>query len=370
MSWSGATLPEPSLTMRDLEDIQQLIIRKDLSIRDAMQRLDSTGLQILLIVEAGGRLCGVITDGDIRRYLLGNGNSMSAPVVQAMNSSFFSVPDGHLTQAYHPGGRLRYSQVPVVGPGGLLRGLLSAVDQESPPITKQSSPVVIMAGGSGTRLSPLTKIIPKPLMPVGEQTIVERIIDGFISCGYERFVLIVNYHKELIKSYLAESEYSEMVQYIDEPSKMGTAGGLSLLREIIREPFILSNCDVIAKADYADLMKKHLESAAELTILGVRKHVEIPYGVLEFDGQNQITAIKEKPSYNFTIMSGIYVVSPSVLDIIPGDRPYGMDELVQDCLREARPIACHEIEGGWFDMGQFDEYRTLLKHFGVIDAPS
>lgn len=327
-----------------------------------MECLDKTGLQILLVTDGTDRLTAVLTDGDIRRALLRN-VQLDESVKTIANRNFVSMAEGDSRAAVEVILSSKLNHVPIVDSLGRLVDLVVY----KPPVTREAPvrnlPVVIMAGGKGTRLSPLTRIMPKPLIPVGNETMLERIMNNFSKEGFHEFKVIVNYKRELVKAYFAETSHPYNVEFIDEHEYLGTAGGLQLLRGKIDGPFVLSNCDVLAEIDYSNLLDWHTELNAQLTILGVRKKIGIPHGVIRMDEDYLVASLDEKPQLDFLIMSGIYVLSPEVLDAIPSDFPIDMDELIHLVREFHMRVTCFPIETGWFDMGQFEEYRELLRHF-------
>jgi dTDP-glucose pyrophosphorylase len=343
------------------------MVTEGVSLRDGLRLLNETGLQILLVTDAEARLVGLLTDGDVRRSLLQD-VSLDAPVKKIMNRAFTSLVQNqsHLAEALVR--RSKFNHVPIVDALGHLVDLFIGSGVSDRESAEKDIPVVIMAGGKGTRLSPLTRILPKPLMPVGEQTMLEKIMGTFAEHGFRNFRVIVNHKRELIKSYFAEAGSPYDLEFIDEDKPLGTAGGLTLLKGRISETFILTNCDVVAELQYSGLIDWHRDHGAHLTILGVRKHMDIPYGVINVDENLLVTEIEEKPVLNHIIVSGIYVIDPAVLQIIPEEQPVGMDGLIRLLIRCGMRVTCYPIETGWFDMGQFEEYRNLLKHFEAFDA--
>ena len=355
------------LRVLDENLFERLLIPEDMPLRDVLVRLDETGLQILLIVEKR-RLVGVLTDGDIRRALL-KGMSLDVLVNQVMNRNFMAVTDEGLLSAEALLLSGKYSHLPIVGTDGcvvdlLVESLLYKVDETS----FVDIPVVIMAGGKGTRLSPLSSILPKPLMPVGNQTMIEKIMDTFVNHGFHDFKVIINFKREMIKSYFSETGGKYPIEFIDEQQFLGTAGGLRLLRQVVKGPFVLTNCDIVAELNYKGLLDWHREHEAHLTIVGVRKRMDIPYGVIKIDENFCIDSIDEKPCFNYLIVSGLYLIDPVVIDIIPEEGPMDMDMLIRLLIEKKMKVACYPIENGWFDIGQFEEYRKLLKHFMVTDV--
>lgn len=353
--------------MVDKSRLKCIMVPEWTALREGLQSMDKGGLQILLVVDAYERLVGILTDGDVRRALL-QGTSLDVPVNLVMNRSFTSLTSRDVHQAHDLIRRSSFNQVPILDADGHVTNLVLGNRRSVESRECRDIPVVVMAGGKGTRLSPLTHIVPKPLMPVGERTILEKIIDSFAMHGFRDFRIIVNYKKELIKSYFADVGSPYSVKFIDEEQYLGTAGGLFLLKEKITDTFILTNCDIVAEIQHPNLLEWHLEHKAHLTILGVRKRVDIPYGVIKVDEGSFVTKIEEKPSYNHVIVSGVYVLDPAVLEVIPSGEALGMDELIRLLIERKMKVTCYPIESGWFDMGQFQEYRNLLQHFGALDV--
>jgi dTDP-glucose pyrophosphorylase len=348
--------------------LRKIIVEQNILLKEALQQLNNAGEQVLLVVDAHKRLCGLLTDGDFRRYILKN-QSLEIPVKKIMNTNFLALPPNKKSEAREILKKSNFNQIPIIDDEGLILEVVTSLDFFK-EIGNQDVdiPVVIMAGGKGTRLSPLTNIIPKPLMPVGEKTMMEAILANFEENGFGKYYIIVNHKKEMIKSYYAENNIPYQVEFVDEEEFLGTAGGLSLLKNIIHSTFILSNCDILAKFNYKNLLNWHFDHEADITIVGVRKEIDIPYGVININGNNYVTHIEEKPSYNFIIVSGVYVVESSLLDMIPENSFYNMDQFIKDCIQSSKKVTCYPLDSGWFDIGQFKEYKLLLKEFGVLNV--
>jgi len=193
-------------------------------------------------------------------------------------------------------------------------------------------------------------------------------MDNFSSNGLREFYIVINYKKQLIKSYFSENKLVQKVIFVEEDDYCGTAGGLSLLKGLIESTFVVTNCDIIAKLNYGNMLDWHFEHGAELTILGIRKRVDIPYGVIGINHESYVTGIDEKPYYNFMVVSGVYILESSVLEYIPKNESYNMNKLIEDCLKDDKIVTCYPVDGGWLDMGQFQEYRQLLQHFGMLNV--
>jgi len=324
--------------------------------------LDAAGGQILLIVDSGEHLKGILTDGDIRRYILQNG-SLDTPVSQIMNKNFTYLTDDKREEAKTLIMNNRYNHIPLLDKSGKVIDLISALDFVKKRENSGLNPVVIMAGGKGTRLWPITKIVPKPLIPLGDKTMIQIVLDNFRAYGFKDFYVTINYKKEMIKSYFAENFPGDKISFIEEEQYLGTVGGLSLLRGKIKDTIILSNCDIMAKLDYDLMLDWHKEHKADLTILGFRKKLDIPYGTIKVNKDNYVTELEEKPDYNILISTGIYLLEPSLLDLIPDDTPYDMDKLIESSIKNRKNVTCYPIEDGWHDIGQLEDFRMLFKKF-------
>jgi len=345
------------------KSITRITVLQDMRIKDALVRLNETGLQIILVCDEESRLAGLLTDGDFRRAVLDK-VELDRPVSIIMNCEFTSLPESESHEAEKLIEKSQFNHLPIVDDQGRVVDLVIGGKGGANRFQHKDVPVVIMAGGRGSRLSPLTRILPKPLLPVGEQTMLEKIINTFTFHGLINFKVIINYKKELIKSYFSELNHSFKIEFIEEQEYLGTAGGLRLLSGKIDKTFVLSNCDVVAELDYSDLIDWHREHKAQMTILGVKKRMNIPYGVIRLDKNSNITGVDEKPFFNNVIISGIYVIDPEIIDLIPAEKPCDMDFLLKILLDKGMKVICYPIEDGWFDMGQFNEYQKLLKHLG------
>jgi NDP-sugar pyrophosphorylase family protein len=227
-------------------------------------------------------------------------------------------------------------------------------------------PVVIMAGGEGVRLAPYTKILPKPLMPIGDTPVVEMIIDRFSRYGCNDFYLSLNYKANLIKAYFSDFEHKYKINYILENKPLGTAGSLHLLKTKIRKTFFVSNCDVLIEADYADMLKFHSEKKNKITLISSMKNFTIPYGVCEIQRGGILKNIHEKPEHDFLVNTGMYILEPAVLADIPANRFYNMTDLINDYLEKGEKVGVYPVsDKAWLDIGQFEALSETLKKFEV-----
>ncbi|MEW6600339.1 MAG: nucleotidyltransferase family protein [Nitrospirota bacterium] len=357
----------------DKDRIKLSFISSDYTIKQAINRLNETGHRILFVTDTGERLTGTVTDGDIRRGII-NGIQLTDAVSGIMNTKFFSIkadsPD-KTREAERVMQKHLISHIPVLDGSGRISDVISWIDCLGHQTTPQrqageifENAVVIMAGGKGTRLDPFTKILPKPLVPLRDKPIIEHIMDRFFVNGFSRFVLIVNYKKEMIKSYFSDTRLPYTIEFVDEAEFSGTAGGLSLLRNKIDSTFIVTNCDTILEGEFSDFFKWHRDHNNLLTIIGSHKEIEVPYGVLNMNN-GLLLDIDEKPRIDLFINTGTYIFEPSLLDhIAPGER-IDMDKFIDKVkAADKERVGVYPHWGGWLDLGQWDEYRKSLKKIG------
>jgi NDP-sugar pyrophosphorylase family protein len=227
---------------------------------------------------------------------------------------------------------------------------------------KLNLPVVIMAGGKGTRMQPLTHIIPKPLIPLDDKTIVEHIIDHFKKIGCKDFYMSVNYKAKNIRDYFAELEKDYNISFFEEAKPLGTAGSLHLLNGKIDKPFFISNCDILIEEDYREIYKYHKEYNNELTIVGAFRHYPIPYGTLETCEEGQLLSITEKPELSFLINSGMYILEPHLIAEIPQNKFFHITDLIKKIKERNGRVGVFPVsEKSWVDLGEWDKYLERIK---------
>ncbi len=221
--------------------------------------------------------------------------------------------------------------------------------------------VSILCGGEGTRLRPLTYAVPKPLLPLGSKPILEVNISRMRDQGFKTFYLMVNYMAENIRSYFGTGKaLGVKIEYIEEKTKRGTAGPLSELKDIVKEPFITLNADLWTNLDYSKLMKFHKKNKADLTVAVKKFERKVAYGVIELDEEKRIVEIREKPDVSFLINSGIYVVSPNLLEIIPPEGEYPMTELIESARESGFNVLGYQFTESWRDIGRLDDYLKAI----------
>ena len=344
-------------------NFSDLLITEEATIREAMTALDRSAKKVLFL-QQDGKLLAALSDGDIRRWIL-RGGSLDAPAGSAANYSPKSVDEAGRGKAREYMRRWHIDVLPVLGPGRVITDVISVYDEDAPAPREAEPvdlPVVIMAGGYGTRLYPYTKILPKPLIPIGDLPVTEHIINRFRRCGCRRFYLIVNHKKNMIKAYFNEISKDYELTYVDEDEPLGTGGGVGLLRGRLDSTFVLTNCDTIIDEDFSKIVHQHRESGNAVTMICSVKDLTIPYGVVEVGDQGQIQRMREKPHLSFLINTGSYIVEPSVIGLIEPGRPVGFPDIIQKAMDQGLRVGVFPIgENAWMDMGQFDTLEEMKR---------
>jgi dTDP-glucose pyrophosphorylase len=352
--------------------VEPFLVPQTHTIRQAMEQLEKTEEKIVFVVDGEFRLVGSLTDGDIRRWILSDGD-LKAQVARVCNRKPFVVEEGFVTEQVRTtmlNGNL--GCVPVVNPSREVVRLLFWKEMFHGGAAIQSKrslnlPVVIMAGGQGARLAPFTSVLPKPLIPVGDRTVIEIIIDQFLPYGLDRFHLSVNYKSKILKSFFEELAPSYSVAYLEEKEPRGTAGSLRALYSPTSEPLIVTNCDVMIQADYAELVSFHREKDYDLTLVASLKDYHIPYGVCELEKGGSLAYITEKPQYSFLVNTGMYVVRRDRLNLIPEETRCDMTDFIAKIKETGGRIGVFPIgEKAWIDIGEWAEYRKALDSLGRL----
>ncbi len=341
-----------------------IYIEENKSILDAMCQLDRSGKKILF-VHRDGRLLASLTDGDIRRWILKKGDlQMSVKYAANYQPKFLYEQEEDLAARIIKD--LGIDAVPIVNNEYFIQKIVFANDTaQKHKKFDIEIPVVIMAGGLGTRLSPYTKILPKPLIPVGEYPIVEHIIHRFFSYGCSQYYMIVNYKRNMIKAYFDELDKKYQLDFIKEEKPLGTGGGISLLKGKIKDTFILTNCDILIDDDLTKAYKQHKESENMITMVCSLKNFTIPYGVVNIGEDGMIQSMQEKPHMSFFTNTGCYFVEPEVIEDLEYDKPADFPTVIEKYMEEGKRIGVYPIgEEAWLDMGQLDELDKMKTRLG------
>ncbi|MGV8058384.1 MAG: sugar phosphate nucleotidyltransferase [Smithellaceae bacterium] len=352
---------------------KKLLIDSSIKIITALKLLDETADKVLFVVDQDNRLLGTLTDGDIRRYLL-SGRSLEDAISEVYNKSPKALLDKEYFQENAKKILLKYklTMIPIIDEKKLLLNIVSwdkifSEEKKKPKKRKNIKvPVVIMAGGKGTRLDPFTKILPKPLIPIGDKPIIELIMDKFHEFGMRDFYVTLNHKSKMIKAYFEEFKTKYGITYIDEKIPLGTAGGLKYLQGKISGPIFVSNSDIIIEEDYSKILKFHNNNRNEITIVASVKNYNIPYGVCEIENGGILREIKEKPSLCFLVNTGMYIVNSTALNIIPQDEFYHITQLIQDLKNAGSKIGVFPVsEKSWMDIGEWEKYKEVLEYLKI-----
>lgn len=339
-----------------------------MTIVDAMGKIDENAKGTIFIVDENNTLLGCLTDGDIRRCLLKNGNLQMA-VSKAMTKTPITIDVENKDDAKELMKKKQITALPVVDDANKLVDVLLLSDKFPfrDKALLNNVPVVIMAGGMGTRLYPYTKILPKPLIPIGDTPIVERILDYFYDFGMKKFYMTVNYKKGMIKSYFTDLMPKYEIDYIEENRPLGTGGSLKLIEEKFDRPLFVANCDALILADYNDIYKYHLESKNDVTIISAMKNVTIPYGVIKSGDNGEILGMDEKPKFSYLINTGMYIINPELIDLIPDDVVFHMTYLVDKVMKKGGKIGTYPVsEDSFLDMGEFGEMKRMEQKLNIV----
>ena len=342
--------------------LDQLIITTDMSIEQAMQRIDQGACKTVFLVQ-DGVLKGTLTDGDVRRFLL-RGGSIKENVAQVVNyhPKFFYEDSIESSQEFMSKHVL--TALPVVDEHMKLLRIDRLNDTSIHRDIPADVPVIMMAGGLGTRLKPYTEIIPKPLIPIGPKTIAEHILDRFEAYNCKRFYMILNYKKSLIEAYFKDIATYEGLGFVEEPFFMGTAGGIGLLKEQCKEDFFLVNCDIIVESDYYHIWKEHCERGNIVSMVSARKTISVPYGTVEADDGGRVTKLVEKPQLVYNVNTGMYLCNSKIFEYLDNNEKIDMPDLILRCIAAGERVGQVVIEENhWYDMGQPDELENMKKQF-------
>lgn len=346
-----------------MKDWKKVLVSENTPIREAIEVIDAGALQIALVVDEGRRLLGTITDGDVRRGIL-KGIALEEPAARIMNAkpTIAKVEESRdkILQ------RLRQRslhQIPVLDQQGRLVGLEVIEDLLRPK--SRENLVVIMAGGLGSRLAPMTNDCPKPMLHVGGRPVLETIIEKFVEFGFQSFCLAVNYKAEMIKDHFGDgAKYGCAIEYLHEDQPLGTAGALSLLPNRPSAPILVINGDVLTKVDYHHLLAFHQEYGAAATMCVREYDIQVPYGVVKVDGY-RLVSIEEKPVHKFFINAGVYVLNPEALDLLDAGVHCDMPHLFDRVARQ-QETAVFPVREYWLDLGQIEDFNRARGEYGGV----
>lgn len=341
-----------------MKDWQECLASPELPIVDAMKIINSSRARIALVVDGEGRLRGAVTDGDIRRGLL-RGLQVTAPVSAVANPNpLTAAPDTAKAQIRAMMDKAQIRQMPLVDGAGRVVGLFLDEEVGRHGARNRDVWVILMVGGEGKRLRPLTEDIPKPMLLVGGKPILETILEGLSEQGFHKFFLSVRYKAHAIRAHFGNGEkWGVDIQYLEEPDPLGTAGALSLVPERPPGPVIVMNGDLLTKIDFGHLVDFHRDQQAQATMAVREYDIQIEFGVVEIEN-DRIIGLKEKPVHQFLVNAGIYVLEPDSLGHVPAGQPTDMPTLFQRLIDDGRKCTVFPIVEYWLDIGRLSDFEN------------
>ncbi len=345
--------------------IKQICIDSNATVLAALKQMDVTRRKLLIVTD-GDKYRSVLSIGDIQRAII-RGESMNESIVKILRPATKvakASQERSEVEKYVMEHKNEY--MPIVDDEDNIVDVVFWDELFKTEIHHRTEdfnlPVVIMAGGQGTRLRPLTNVLPKPLIPIGEQTMMEDIMDRFVECGCQNFYVSVNYMADFMRHYFDNfSKHDYHIEYFQEDKPLGTAGSLHLLKGKINDTFFVSNCDSILDEDYGEILRYHRENKNEITVVSVVKSIYIPYGTLVTGEGGLLSSIHEKPELTFQVNTGMYILEPHLLKEIPSDRVYHITYLIDKLVKESRRVGVYPVnEGSWTDIGNWDEYLKYI----------
>ena len=345
--------------MRNWKDIS---IAPSTAIRATLAIIDQGNLQIALVVDAEGKLIGTVTDGNVRRGILA-GISLESPVSEIMNTKFTYAGPGDSTKKIlqqMKKGDLKH--IPVLDENGGMVRLALLADFAVPAFKEEW--VVLMAGGLGTRLRPLTEDTPKPLLKVGSKPLLETTLEDLADHGFRDFFLSVNYRAEMIKTHFGNgSDWGVNIKYLNETTRLGTAGALSLLPEGAPGPILVMNADLLTKINYQHLLDYHRDSGCDMTMCVREYDFQVPYGVVKIE-DDRVFGLEEKPIYKMFVNAGVYVIGPEAAKLVPKDTQFDMPALFEKVKEGGGSVGAFPIREYWLDIGHMEDFHRANREFG------
>ena len=324
------------------------------TVHDLLVSIDQIGVGSIVIISENYHLVGIVSDGDIRRALINNEEHIDKIINK--NPKVWTSDKSRQSAITHLK-KIKRNLLPVINAEGKVVDVVCLNEINFKNVENE---VIIMAGGLGTRLHPLTKDTPKPMLPINGKPILERILEKLIDQGFYKYYISINYMGEKIKEYFQDgSKWDIEIKYIEETKRLGTAGALAYLKDNINKPFIVMNGDIITDLNFLDLLNYNLNTESLATMSVYKKSYEIPFGVVEFDKSFKINSLKEKPKEEYYINMGIYVLKPEVLKHIPKGEYFDMPSLFQKIINDKKVCNAFVFDGLWNDVGHIDEYQAL-----------
>jgi len=347
-----------------MKNIENIKLRQNATIKEALGIIDSGAMQIALVVDDNDKLLGTLTDGDIRRGILRGLDLDSSietivfkePAIAKISSTKEEILKIALSKKLH--------QIPIIDDNGIVLDLKEIEELVEPKI--KTNRVILMVGGLGTRLRPLTQDMPKPMLKVGNKPILQTIVEKFAEYGFVNITMCVNFNASIIRDYFGDGkEFGVNIDYVLEEKRMGTAGALSLLKERPSEPFFVMNGDLLTNVNFEHIFNYHMLNKATATMCVREYDYEVPYGVVKMN-DNKIIEIAEKPVQKFFVSAGIYMLSPEILDLIPKNEFYDMPALFEKLIKLSKNVISFPIREYWLDIGRMEEYQRANEEYKEV----
>jgi dTDP-glucose pyrophosphorylase len=347
-------------------DYRNTDISPSATLLEALKKMDTVGKK-LLIIQNENKFIGLISIGDIQRSIIKN-VSLDEKVINIIRKNIkIGKENDEIQKIKQMMFDFRMEFLPIVNNNNDIIKIYFWEDvfESNKPKSnsKFNTPVVIMAGGYGKRLKPLTNVLPKPLMPINEKTMLEEIFDRFYAYGCDYFFISLNYKADLIKYYIQTLNLPYKFEFIKENEPLGTAGSLSLLKNKINTTFFVTNCDILIDDDYSEILNYHKENKNDITLVAALRHVYLPYGAIETNETGNLLSLTEKPELTFKVNSGMYILEPNLLDNIPDNKFFHITDLIEKVKNNGKVGVFPISERSWVDYG---DKEILLKHLKTI----
>lgn len=342
---------------------QKYIIHQDQSLLEALTQINALqqGPLVLFVLDDEERMVGTLTDGDARRALIAGANVQEkAGAVMHTSFNFIREGEGNIVAQLHRQRELHMKLVPILDQNNRISDIINLEEF----ITKLPIDAVLMAGGKGERLRPLTEKTPKPLLPVGGKAIIDHNIDRLISYGVQHISVTVNYLKEQLEEHFAQPHNGVQVQTVREPKFLGTIGSIKFVKEFYNDTVLVMNSDVFTNINFEDFYLHFIEHDAVMSVAAIPYTVSVPYGIFDLDGRD-INGLIEKPTYNYYANAGIYLIKREALKEIPEDTMFHSTDLIEKLISENKKVIRFPLNGTWIDIGNPQEYQKaneLVKH--------
>lgn len=348
-----------------IDKYSNIIIKKTDSILFVLKKMDKSQRKLMIVMD-NYTFIGLISIGDIQRAIIDN-ISLDTEISSILRKDIkVAKKSENLEEVKARMQENRNEFMPIISADNKLIDVIFweklFIDKKIKPKSRINIPVIIMAGGRGTRLAPLTNVLPKPLIPINDKTIIEDIMDKFVNVGCNFFFLSLNYKSEIIKHYFNSlNNKNYKINYFKEKKPLGTAGSLYLLKDKIDSTFFVTNCDIIIDEDYTEILKYHKKNKNEITIVAAVKNFSIPYGTIESSEKGQLKSLTEKPNVIFKINTGMYILEPHLIKEIPINEFYHITFLIEKLKKEDRKVGVFPVsEGSWTDIGNWTEYLKII----------